>query len=65
MAEVTLNIPDPIFNLIKKRAEDTNNTPEGIMIANLAIIFGPSRYDSSKWLRNMPQGAQDYSVSWD
>ncbi|RMF05164.1 MAG: hypothetical protein D6768_01660 [Chloroflexi bacterium] len=64
MAEVTVNIPDPIFNIIKKRAEDTGNTPEGIIIANLAIIFGPVRYDSSKWLKSFPPDAQDYTVPW-
>lgn len=65
MAEVTVNIPDPILNIIQKRADDTNNTLQGIIIANLAIIFGPVRYDSSKWLKSMPGDAPDYSVAWD
>lgn len=65
MAEITLNIPDPILNLIKKRAEQTGGAVEGLIIANLGIIFGPSRYDSSKWLKSLPKGAEDYTVDWD
>lgn len=65
MAEVTVNIPDPILNIMQKRADDTGNSLQGIIIANLAIIFGPVRYDSSKWLKSMPADAPDYSVGWD
>ncbi|MEM4658303.1 MAG: hypothetical protein QXX77_07785 [Candidatus Methanosuratincola sp.] len=65
MAEITLNIPDPIFNIIKMRAEQTGSTPEGVIIANLGVIFGPIRYKSQKWLKNMPPGANDYTADWD
>lgn len=62
MAEITLNIPDPIYALIEKRAKATGNPVQGIIIANLAIIFGPSQYDSSKWLKTLPPDAADYTV---
>jgi hypothetical protein len=39
MAEITLNIPDPIHDKIKKRAEQTNNSDIGLIIATLAITF--------------------------
>lgn len=63
MAEVTVNIPDPIYNLIKQRAEHTKNTPEGIIIANLAIIFGVSRYQPDKWIKNL-KGQDDMTKPW-
>ncbi len=64
MAEVTINIPDPIFEIIKKRAEIVNNTPEGLIVANLAIIFGVARYKPEKWLKFM-KNKEDMSVPWD
>ena len=48
MAEITLNIPDPIHDKIKKRAEQTNNSDIGLIIATLAITFSVSNYDDSK-----------------
>lgn len=63
MAEITLNIPDPIHNKIKKRAEQTNNTDIGLIIANLAIIYGVSNYDDSKWIKNL-KDQDDMSKPW-
>lgn len=63
MAEVTVNIPDPIYNVIQQRAEHTNNTPEGIIIANLALIFGVSRYQPEKWIKNL-KGQDDMTKPW-
>ena len=39
MAEITLNIPDPIHDKIKRRAEQTKNTDIGIIIATLAYFW--------------------------
>lgn len=66
MAEVTLNIPDPIYKVIEKRAKDTNNPngPQGVIIANLALIFGASRYQSDKWLKNLTDDRDDMSQPW-
>ena len=63
MAEITLNIPDPIHDKIKKRAEQTNNNEIGVIIATLALTFGTSNYDDSKWIRNL-KGQDDASVPW-
>ncbi len=63
MAEITINIPDPIHDKIKKRAEQTNNTDIGLIIANLAIIYGVSIYDDSKWIKNL-KGQDDASKPW-
>ena len=63
MAEVTVNIPDPIYALIEKRASETNNTPQGIIIANLAIIFSVSQYNPEKWIKNL-KGQDDASQPW-
>ena len=63
MAEITINIPDPIHDKIKKRAEQVGNTDVGIIIANLALIFGVSIYDDSKWLKNL-EGKEDKTVAW-
>lgn len=63
MAEITINIPDPIHNRIKKRAEQTNNSDIGLIIANLAIIFGVSIYDDSKWIKNL-KDQDDMSKPW-
>ncbi|MGH7807497.1 MAG: hypothetical protein ACRENT_05340 [Thermodesulfobacteriota bacterium] len=64
MAEVTIQIPDPIFDVIKKRAEDTKSTPEAIIATNLILVFSAARYDRSKWLKNMPN-ADDLSATWE
>lgn len=63
MAEITLNIPDPIHDKIKKRAEQVGNTDVGLIIANLAIIFGVSIYDDSKWIKNL-KGQDDMTKPW-
>lgn len=63
MAEITLNIPDPIHNKIKKRAEQTNNTDVGLIIATLALTYGASNYDDSKWIKNL-KGEDDASKPW-
>ncbi len=65
MAEVTLNIPDPIYKIIEKRAKDTNNPngPQGVIIANLALIFGASQYQPEKWLKNQTNN-EDMSQPW-
>ncbi len=63
MAEITINIPDPIHNKIKKRAEQTNNNEIGVIIATLALTFGTSNYDDSKWIKNL-KGLDDASKPW-
>lgn len=65
MAEVTLNIPDPIYKVIEQRAKDTNNPngPQGVIIANLALIFGAAQYSSEKWLKNQTN-KDDMSQPW-
>ncbi|MGI9559237.1 MAG: hypothetical protein ACR2NQ_06220 [Thermodesulfobacteriota bacterium] len=65
MAEITLNIPDPIYKVIEKRAKDTNNPngPQGVIIANLALIFGAAQYKPEKWLKNQTDD-QDMSQPW-
>jgi hypothetical protein len=63
MAEITLNIPDPIHDKIKKRAEQTGNAEVGVIIATLALTFGASDYDDSKWIKNL-KGQDDASKPW-
>ena len=65
MAEVTLNIPDPIYKVIEQRAKDTNNPngPQGVIIANLALIFGACNYKPEKWLKNQT-ATDDLSQPW-
>ena len=63
MAEITINIPDPIHNKIKKRAEQTGNNEIGIIIAILALTFAVSDYDDSKWIKNL-KGQDDASKPW-
>ncbi len=63
MAEITLNIPDPIHDKIKKRAEQTNNSDIGLIIATLAITYSVSNYDESKWIKNL-KGQDDASKPW-
>ncbi len=63
MAEITINIPDPIHDKIKKRAAQTNNNEIGVIIANLALTFGVSDYDDSKWIKNL-EGQDDLSKPW-
>lgn len=63
MAEITFNIPEPIHNKIKKRAEQTNGNEIGVIIATLALTFGASNYDDSKWIKNL-KGQDDASKPW-
>ncbi len=63
MATVTLQIPDPIFEVIKKRAEDTKTTPEAIIATNVVLVFSAARYNRSKGLKNKPQ-SDDMSAPW-
>ena len=63
MAEITLNIPDPIHDKIKKRAEQTKNSDVGIIIATLALTFNAAIYDHTKWLQNL-DGVDDKSKPW-
>ena len=63
MAEITVNIPDPILAKIDRRAEQTNNTRDGIIIANLALTFGVANYDHTKWLKNL-QDQDDKTQPW-
>ncbi len=63
MASVTIQIPDPIFEVIKRRAEDTKSTPEAIIATNVILVFSAARYDRSKWLRNKP-ASDDMSAPW-
>lgn len=63
MAEITINIPDPILAKIDKRAEQTNNTRDGIIIANLSLVFGGAIYDHTKWLKNI-QDLEDKTKPW-
>ncbi len=64
MAEVTINIPDPIFNNVKRRAEQVGNTPEGLIAVNTILIFGPAKYKSEKWLKNQTN-PDDNTQPWE
>ncbi|HEX3037289.1 MAG TPA: hypothetical protein VHT73_19570 [Thermodesulfobacteriota bacterium] len=64
MANITIEIPDRIYEIIKQRAQDTKSTPEAIIATNLTLLFGPCVYDRSKWLKNMPPDRDEYSVPW-
>ncbi len=64
MAEVTVNIPDPILAIIQKRADMTKSTPE-VLIATTAIIcYAAAHYDSSKWLKSRDPKSEDMTASW-
>ena len=63
MATVPIQIPDPIFEVIKKRAEDTKTTPEAIIATNVVLVFSAARYNRSKWLKNKPQ-SDDMPAPW-
>ncbi|NIT13547.1 MAG: hypothetical protein GTN99_04680, partial [Candidatus Dadabacteria bacterium] len=52
MAEVTIQIPDPIYANVKRRAEQVGNTPEGLIAVNTILVYGPAIYKSEKWLKN-------------
>ena len=52
-----------IRDRIKKRAEQTGNAEVGVIIATLALTFGASDYDDSKWIKNL-KGQDDASKPW-
>jgi len=64
MAEVTVNIPDPIFGIIQKRAELTKSTPEQLIATTAIICYAPAQYDSSKWLKNRDPESSDMTAPW-
>lgn len=64
MAEVTVQIPDPIFNNVKRRAEQVGNTPEGLIALNTILVFGPAFYKAEKWLKNTTN-PDDNTQPWD
>ena len=64
MAEVTIQIPDPILAIIKKRADMTKSTPEQLIATTAILCYAAAHYDSSKWLRNRDPEADDMSASW-
>lgn len=64
MAEITINIPDPIFETIKKRAEMTKSTPEQLVTTTAILCYSATHYDSSKWLRNKDPEGTDMTAAW-
>ena len=64
MAEITITIPDPIFETIKKRAEMTKSTPEQLVTVATILCYSATHYDSSKWLRNMDPSTGDMTAPW-
>ncbi len=45
MAEVTINIPDPILAIIQKRADLTKTTPEQLIATTAIICYSAAHYD--------------------
>ena len=64
MAEVTIQIPDPILNIIKKRAEMTKSTAEQLIATTAILCYASAHYDSSKWLKNRDPESDDMSAPW-
>ncbi len=64
MAEVTINIPDPILGIIKKRAETTGTTAEQLIATTAIICYASAHYDSSKWLKFRDAESEDMTASW-
>ena len=64
MAEVTINIPDPILAIIQKRADMTKTTPEQLIATTAIICYASAHYDSSKWLKFRDPDSTDGSVPW-
>lgn len=64
MAEVTIQIPDPILNIIKKRADATKSTPEQLIATTAILCYSAAHYDTSKWLRFRDPESEDMSASW-
>jgi len=64
MAEVTINIPDPILAIIQKRADMTKTTPEQLIATTAIICYAAAHYDSSKWLKSRDPESEDMTASW-
>ncbi|MCH7519752.1 MAG: hypothetical protein O6849_03150 [Candidatus Dadabacteria bacterium] len=64
MAEVTINIPDPILAIIQKRADMTKSTPEQLIATTAIICYAAAHYDSSKWLKSRDPMSEDMTASW-
>ncbi|MCZ6527188.1 MAG: hypothetical protein V3U19_03775 [Thermodesulfobacteriota bacterium] len=64
MAEVTVNIPDPILAIIQKRADMTKSTPEQLIATTAIICYAAAHYDSSKWLKSKDPESEDMTASW-
>lgn len=64
MAEVTIQIPDPILNIIKKRAEMTKSTPEALIATTAILCYASAHYDSSKWLKFQDPEKGEMTASW-
>ncbi|MEW6143907.1 MAG: hypothetical protein AB1598_02705 [Thermodesulfobacteriota bacterium] len=64
MAEVTVNIPDPILNIIKKRAELTKSTPEQLIATTAILCYAAAHYDSSKWLKFQDPNKGEMTAPW-
>lgn len=64
MAEVTINIPDPILAIIQKRADMTKTTAEQLIATTAIICYASAHYDSSKWLKFRDPDSTDGTVPW-
>ncbi|MGH7848691.1 MAG: hypothetical protein ACREOP_00170 [Thermodesulfobacteriota bacterium] len=64
MAEVTIQIPDPILNIIKKRAEMTKSTAEQLIATTAILCYASAHYDSSKWLKNQDPEKGEMTAPW-
>lgn len=64
MAEVTINIPDPILAIIQKRADMTKTTAEQLIATTAIICYASAHYDSSKWLKFRDPDGTDMSSPW-
>ncbi|HKQ33124.1 MAG TPA: hypothetical protein VJV40_07965 [Thermodesulfobacteriota bacterium] len=64
MAEVTIQIPDPILNIIKKRAEMTKSTPEQLIATTAILCYAAAHYDSSKWLKFQDPNKGEMTAPW-
>lgn len=64
MAEVTIQIPDPILNIIKKRAELTKTTAEQLIATTAIICYSAAHYDSSKWLKFQDPTKDEMTAPW-
>lgn len=64
MAEITIKIPDPVFETIKKRAEMTKSTPEALVAVCAILCYSSAQYDSSKWLKFRDPESTDMTAAW-